>query len=173
MRNKRYFPLGGFGSLIRVFMILCLAVAFVIVPAFSNAEQASPERPASSGEYYSAASGGRALASQALQEPAPEVREMLHDAERLCFLFSSGGLPRQLSDGVVGMEYLWWVAPDLASRRGGRITVFLPIYSFLKVGGGEWVPLQQSFSGKRRYLGAVRSFLHFRGDTDRTRLISA
>ena len=39
--------------------------------------------------------------------------------------------------------------------------------AFLRISTGEWAPLPRSFTGNRRYLGAVRSFLHLRGDLER------
>lgn len=39
--------------------------------------------------------------------------------------------------------------------------------TFLRISTGEWAPLPRSFTGNRRYLGAVRSFLHLRGDLER------
>ena len=39
--------------------------------------------------------------------------------------------------------------------------------TFLRISTGEWAPLPRAFTGNRRYLGAVRSFLHLRGDLER------
>ena len=41
--------------------------------------------------------------------------------------------------------------------------------TFLRISTGEWAPLPRAFTGNRRYLGAVRSFLHLRGDLERMR----
>ena len=52
-------------------------------------------------------------------------------------------------------------------------TARLLAHNFLRVGSGEWISLFRPFSGKQRDLGAIRSFLHLRGDLEQMRLRSA
>ena len=46
-------------------------------------------------------------------------------------------------------------------------------HNFLRVGSGEWISLYRAFSGKPRYLGAVRSFLYHQGNMEQMYLRSA
>ncbi len=177
MRKGRHIIRDGLRPSLRAPFVFCLIIFSLVLRPFdvqslplrSNAQPGS----ATEQRLCSLEDAADVDSVQAAPMPAPGVCDGNYSERQIRLLFTNGGLPTQLYAGGIGSEFLWWSPPDAGSPLRASSRIIVQPYNFLRVGGGEWAPLCRAFSGKRLYLGAIRSSLYFRDNTKIIPLISA
>jgi len=111
-----------------------------------------------------------------LADPAPGVQDV-PDRWQQQFMFSKNDLLHQNALYKFSFsESCWFPGHErgCAALQQNRLRQPPSLgHNFLRVGSGEWISLYRAFSGKPRYLGAVRSFLYHQGNMEQMRLRSA